>query len=127
MTHDFKIGDRCFVFGGSCSEGDETNAEIVFLRHDLVKARLDNGSEEYWYPSKIPQYIFHQKPVITPPPRPKRKVTKVGWVNLWRTPDGKLQTGSLHPTAVAAEEAKEMMCGSSLYVTTAKLVYEVEE
>ena len=116
---DVKVGDRCWVACGIEEEKDGTNATIssIDLACGLVYATMYDGMKWLW--NLTPgREVFWRKPEA--PPRPKRKVTKTGWANLYESaPDDPKDRymGSVYDTEEHALNMRLTRCMATIKIS----------
>jgi hypothetical protein len=126
MTHDFKVGDRCFSFGGPTPRADGTNAEVTHTAWRVVAWRFDNGLSNYQDMQDMEHTepnIFHEKPYFIVPEMPKRKVKRTYWVTVHKAaaPD------TYFATRIGNNNCDAFSLHSSDYVGCFPIEIEVEE
>jgi len=106
-------GDSVWAIDGGQFIVSKVTVDDFSLENDSI------GEDESWFSldgellgfEELGQILFWQKPDFTPPPRPKKRVVKEGWVHPW----------DIHGIArhVAECANNEVRC--------IKVTYEVEE
>ena len=115
-----KEGDTVYTWSNERNDGFTcaTTVLTVTSDHRYFATRNRNFSvdthEVFWAPV-----------AFVPPPPPKRKIKRSGWVNLWRRGGGYVEVGNvIHPSE---DVAKCNILTKNDYITTAPITWEEEE
>lgn len=126
MFADAKVGDRVWsVLLGWGTVINVSNAGSLVIHVKFDCGRNDNFSKKgYRLSDDVYPALFWDEVKITPPPRPKRKVTKTleGWVNLY--PELSVDCSKFHDTKESADNHAHQSRVACVHVTG---TYEVEE
>ena len=93
-----KVGDKIYAISGD--EHIVTNVYTDMFWCNVYPAIHYDGKLVNW--PRLGQVLFWQPPKFEPPPRPKRKVKKEGWVTLGSTTCGIVTSVYVYPTKEVA-------------------------